>query len=152
MREREVRLQVERRETEVAAEREELLRRIRELEALLSGSGGDKAELTLLRTKVKQLQDALEKEVRCSQDQQRNAKDAEDEARVVRADLKAVKEKLEKIERAEKDNKSEVEVCRCVIYGVGCKLLRVQDLRGCWPSADSSRLRARMHARCRYQP
>ena len=114
-REREVRLQVERRETEFAAEREELQRRIRELEALLSGSGGDKAELTLLRTKVKQLQDTLEKEVRCSQDQQRNAKDAEDEARVVRGDLKVLKEKLEKVEKAEKDNKSEVEVCPCVL-------------------------------------
>ena len=147
-REREVRLQVERRETEWAAEREELQRRIRELEALLSGSGGDKAELTLLRTKVKQLQDTLEKEVRCSQDQQRNANAAEEEARVVRGDLKVVKEKLEKIEKAEKDNKSEVEVCPCAllcaassrpapIHGVGCKLLRVQDLRGRRSSADS---------------
>lgn len=110
-REREIRLQVERRETEFAAEREELQRRIRELEALLSGAGGDQAELMLLRNKVKQLQDALEKEVRCSQDQLRNAKAAEDEARVVRGDLKVVKEKFEKIEKAEKENKSEVEVC-----------------------------------------
>ena len=44
-------MQVEKREVEVAAERDELLRRLRELEASKNGSDGDKAELALLRSR-----------------------------------------------------------------------------------------------------
>ena len=127
-REQQFRTQVEQRETEFAAEREELLRRIRELEALRSGSDGDKAELTLLRTKVKQLQDLLEKEVRLCQDHQKNTQAAEAEARVVRGDLKTVKEKLEKVEKTEKENKSEVEVGLCVPRAA-CRMCETSDAR-----------------------
>ena len=152
-REHEFRAQVERRETEFAAEREELLRRIRELEALRSGSDGDKAELTLLRSKVKQLQDLLETEVRSSQEHQKNTQAAEAEARVVRGDLKTVKEKLEKVERTEKENKSEVEVGLCV----GCAACGVPFLHStlrpaCKQDSHALALTALLHAWAHHLP
>ena len=43
---------MEKREVEVTAERDELLRRLRALEASKNGNDGDKAELALLRSRL----------------------------------------------------------------------------------------------------
>ena len=99
-----LRARVEAREGEFAAEREELMARVRELEGAAKGADGDKAELQLLRSRVRWLTDEVDGEKTKAGEARDAAEAAEAEARAVRGDLRVVKDEKDMLV---------IEVCMC---------------------------------------